>query len=390
MKTLATTFLILLFVVMIQPATGLTTCYDCHEEKTFQGPHIHQPVADGQCDKCHAPHAAKYPALLRQPVNKLCSTCHLIFFKQIGSRRQLHDPVARGKCGTCHDPHASAYRKLLINTPGTECYQCHTNETSGYQYQHQPFSRRQCYTCHDPHAADHNHLLKNADPGICFTCHQSNQALSKSHQGRDMSTISCLGCHQPHGSDNSNLLRQVRHRPFNDGHCNECHGRAVGVDRCLACHQKVLASFLHPHTHLRGDGTGNLCLNCHNPHAADHDHLLISDTGETCRKCHAVKFERRQQAIHKHPGKHVCSECHKEHGADRPAMLRAEPQEVCARCHQEHKQFTHPIGDQALDPRNGKPMDCLTCHDPCNGTMYTHNLRRDGKRSLCIQCHQKY
>jgi predicted CXXCH cytochrome family protein len=35
-------------------------------------------------------------------------------------------------------------------------------------------------------------------------------------------------------------------------------------------------------------------------------------------------------------------------------------------------------------------MTCVTCHDPCTGTMFKYNLRGNAERGLCIQCHPKH
>ncbi|MBN2332185.1 MAG: hypothetical protein JXO49_00665 [Deltaproteobacteria bacterium] len=369
---------------------GAGPCYDCHPQETFQGRFQHHPVAKGECGACHQPHVAKYPGLLARPEKELCFSCHQRFQQHMERKGHQHAPVAKGECGACHAPHQADNDNLLKSKPGTECEQCHTLNQAAYEHRHQPFAAGNCYACHDPHSADHEQLLKQGEPGICLSCHQSSKKLQQQHLGRELKELKCLGCHNPHGSTNAALLRSTAHQPFAQRQCGQCHGRPAGDELCLSCHQEVLTTFLQPHTHLRGAGDHHLCLGCHNPHVADQPALLTSSTGKNCRACHEDKFIRRAAALHLHPGRHVCTNCHTLHGSSRPDMLKDEPREVCASCHQRHKQFTHPLGENALDPRNHKPMDCVTCHDPCNGTMYTFNLRRDGKRSLCIQCHQKY
>jgi predicted CXXCH cytochrome family protein len=94
--------------------------------------------------------------------------------------------------------------------------------------------------------------------------------------------------------------------------------------------------------------------------------------------------------LYHHPGKWACGDCHKVHGSDIPMMFKKGPLELCAECHKRHEQFTHPIGEKALDPRNLEAMSCITCHDPCTGTMFKFNLRGSAERGLCIQCHPKH
>jgi predicted CXXCH cytochrome family protein len=35
-------------------------------------------------------------------------------------------------------------------------------------------------------------------------------------------------------------------------------------------------------------------------------------------------------------------------------------------------------------------MTCVSCHDPCNGTLYKYNLRGTSEKGLCVQCHAGY
>ena len=39
-----------------------------------------------------------------------------------------------------------------------------------------------------------------------------------------------------------------------------------------------------------------------------------------------------------------------------------------------------------MDPRNGQPMTCLSCHNP-HGTQYVAMLVASPSRALCVQCH---
>jgi predicted CXXCH cytochrome family protein len=112
--------------------------------------------------------------------------------------------------------------------------------------------------------------------------------------------------------------------------------------------------------------------------------------GSVCRDCHADKLERRKQALYVHPQANHCSDCHAGHGSDEPYMLRGGMAGACESCHGEHSTFTHPIGDDVLDPRTGTPMDCISCHAPCTGTMFEHNLRGGRERGLCLPCHPGY
>ena len=385
----------LLCVLLILPALSVSAannCFECHERSTFKGEVVHQPVARGECASCHVPHVSRYPALLRNASVELCRDCHTTFMKALEERKFQHKPVKKGECGACHTPHVSDFPNLLKEKPGSECYQCHKKPEKAYAFTHQPFAKNQCYRCHDPHAADDSRLLRRAETELCLSCHKAGATLKKAHLGRNLKKMGCLSCHNPHGGDNRELLRPVRHEPFKKGKCKTCHEqKKTGVQMCLQCHQSVMKTFLQPHTHLRlAAGEKNFCLLCHDPHASEEAALPAVDRLATCASCHSDKFKRRQEMLYHHPGPWDCGDCHQIHGADNPAMLQGHPMDLCAKCHKRHKQFTHPIGDKALDPRNQESMSCITCHDPCTGTMFKQNLRGSAERGLCVQCHPKH
>ena len=391
--SLFTLFLVLL-LFSVTPLWGapLNDCFECHKRQAFAGRVQHQPLVNGQCESCHQVHASKYPGLLTRSGRELCAPCHKDFSDNLERRSHLHAPVAKGECGACHDPHASDFKGLLKKKPGSECYDCHTKEKEKtFKYTHKPFAKGKCYACHDPHGANNSRLLKSDAPKVCLKCHAAGVALSRAHLGRKMDKVDCLSCHHPHGGDRQELLRSQRHEPFAQGNCRKCHqGSGPAQAGCLDCHKSVLATFLKPHNHLGAFTDNQFCLNCHDPHAADYKGLPAGYPGEPCRQCHTDKFQRRQDMLYAHVDNNLCGNCHMVHGTDRPAMLKDEAAKLCSACHKRHKQFSHPLGDKALDPRNHEPMNCITCHDPCNGTMHEYNLRGDAKRGLCVQCHRTY
>jgi predicted CXXCH cytochrome family protein len=83
-----------------------------------------------------------------------------------------------------------------------------------------------------------------------------------------------------------------------------------------------------------------------------------------------------------------CFECHIPPHSNNPLYFKADSIETCARCHvQEHK-VAHPMGKDAIDPRNGQPITCITCHS-MHSSKAEFMLIYDRKRQLCIQCHKK-
>ena len=388
-------WIVLGVLLWLMPLTveAANNCFDCHERSTFQGQVRHQPVVKGECDQCHVPHVSRYPALLRKSSAALCRDCHSNFLNSVEKRKFIHEPLKKGECGACHAPHVADFDNLLKEKPGSECYQCHEKPEKAFAFTHQPFANNQCYRCHDPHSADDSRLLRRSETKLCLSCHAAGAVFRKAHLGRDPGKMDCLSCHHPHGGDNRALLRPVRHEPFAEGKCGTCHQQQKsGTKMCLQCPPAVMQTFLQPHTHLRvaGDSGANFCLLCHDPHASEKAALPSVDQLATCAACHTDKFNRRQEMLYHHPGRWNCGDCHQIHGSDNPAMLQGHPMDFCAGCHKRHKQFTHPIGDQAFDPRNQESMSCVTCHDPCTGTMFKHNLRGSAERGLCVRCHPKH
>jgi len=366
------------------------TCLNCHKASEFKGKFVHSPVKTSQCQACHNPHVSKYKGLLVKPLAPLCYGCHAQLEKKISGSPYGHDPAANGKCNSCHQPHAAEFSGLMKSQPAVVCSQCHVQEEKkSYKVLHSPYANGQCIACHEVHGGASAGLLRAPDPGMCLKCHAPGTLGTSAHRGQDPGKMQCLKCHHPHGAADRSLIRKVRHSPYADGNCRVCHDRPDDIDVCLNCHKNLADSFNFTHTHLQGNGVGNPCSKCHTPHAADNKAMLPGSAG-ACRICHADTFNRRDKALYKHGGWNNCTECHQLHGADDSGMLRDAPDKVCGRCHGRHVNFGHPSGEKSQDPRNGRPIGCVTCHDPCSGTMYKHQLRGSVEGGLCTECHLRY
>jgi len=382
-----------LFLTILLCSTSLwatTVCFDCHDSTLFDQRHIHAPVAKQDCILCHNPHLAKHEGLLHKKSSDLCIECHTDWVKKQKTVNFPHRPVEKGNCIACHDPHGSQTDALLKQSMAELCLSCHNNikQTSGTL--HQPFAQGQCTACHTPHGSDRYALLKDDATSICLSCHSDNNRLRKKHLNRKMAQMDCLECHNPHHSKVAGLIRENSHEPFTTGKCSTCHNQQKGVKLCLSCHPQVMETFNQPINHVTTDTEHSFCFNCHTPHASQQKGLILGYPGEACRKCHAGKFERRSKSLHVHPNAQRCVDCHQLHGSNKPAMLKQDSNQACVNCHEKHSNFSHPTGDEAHDPRNGQPMDCISCHDPCNGTMFKYNLRGTSDKGLCIQCHAGY
>jgi predicted CXXCH cytochrome family protein len=218
--------------------------------------------------------------------------------------------------------------------------------------------------------------------------------LTEAHYGIAVKGTGCTDCHEPHASATKGLMRGVVHAPFGDGSCELCHlldsetpqlVRATGARLCGVCHEG------YPR---EGDAVvhqpiadGN-CSACHVPHASDVRRLLPRPSGELCASCHAAVAERaaRSKSAHRvDDDKGACLACHAPHSSDEPHLLTAGEIRTCLVCHETAK-HGHPLGDDRPDPRTGKPITCVTCHDP-HGTAYPYQLRGDQSRGLCVECH---
>jgi len=383
-------FLPVVLVMTALPVSASESCYDCHDRALFEKKVTHAPVAKQRCDQCHNPHLARYPALLHRQDEKLCANCHTELVQQLEQQRFPHQPAEQGQCLLCHDPHSSQQPQLLRDKMGALCSGCHKDLQQPAAVQHRPFTQGKCSVCHAAHSSDQPMLLHKKGATLCLGCHENNNSLRLKHLNRDLERIDCLECHHPHQSDNNALLRNNQHQPFNQGECQTCHSKKITDTLCLDCHTNVMESFNQPLNHVTPSASGSFCFNCHTPHASQQAGLVRGYPGEVCRNCHAGKFERRKESLHLHPHAERCLDCHQLHGATAPAMLKGESDEACVSCHEDHNTFSHPTGDAAHDPRNGRAMTCVSCHDPCNGTLHKYNLRGTSDKGLCVKCHAGY
>ena len=377
-----------LFLISSTAVWAGNNCFQCHDKKDFGGKYVHRPVAEGACQKCHNPHVAKYKGLLGAKQTELCFECHADLKKNKVDKIIVHKPFAAADCVACHDPHSSGQKGLLMGG-GKGCFKCHKEMDGKYKNMHAPFAAGNCGACHNAHYADRFQLLIDAPDQLCVGCHRDG--LSSAHKGFPVKVkeSGCLTCHNPHGSDRPGLVRNVLHEPYQND-CSECHkeGRAVGVEKCLGCHDEMGEKLNAIHNHQTSK-SGNGCTNCHSPHASDFDNLLRNKQDQLCRKCHTDTWATYVDKPHKHPDSSICSSCHDIHGSNEVAMLKGDGNAVCNACHETQGQFTHPVGEGVIDPRNSQIMTCVSCHYP-HGTLYEYNLKLSGSMELCIQCHQEY
>lgn len=375
-------------------------CLACHDGILAEGGFAveHPPAAEGDCSSCHNPHAARDAGLLLERPAILCVRCHGEIVGEL-ARPVLHEPVAEGRCTDCHQPHGGSHAGLLT-APGADlCETCHEVITDWKQLPnlHSPFRRGRCGDCHEPHGSEHPRLATKAGGAICSKCHPVSAKFRSVHGGYPVEQADCRQCHDPHASKQDGLLQPVVHAPFEEGDCRTCHvssGEPAPFELsqtqdqlCGDCHSEAVEenrSAAFPHV----AGGGSNCSACHNAHAGQGQGLLQIETNELCLSCHdpggaASLLEGRFQT-------HAdleCVACHTPHGGDRPLLFAESPIELCSTCHSHQHAITHPLGEGVLDPRNGQPMDCLSCHG-LHESAHEKYLYRDGRRDLCVGCHK--
>lgn len=89
-----------------------------------------------------------------------CVSCH----GDMSSTPHVHGPVAAGNCLWCHVPHESQYPHLLIIDSPALCLRCHQLELDNVAVSpaHENLGRN-CLECHYAHGGDDPYFLRPAD-----------------------------------------------------------------------------------------------------------------------------------------------------------------------------------------------------------------------------------
>ena len=384
----------------VQDEASEEGCLRCHEdvkgeiERSVQ----HEPAYEEDCQLCHDPHTGRFEHLLKQRERALCFTCHRdqrVAF-QTGS---IHTPVREGRCVVCHDAHGSEHAGLLVAEGNELCFGCHEpkREETRLATVHEPFVEGECSDCHAAHNSEHADQLVGPANSLCGLCHSADDAdVIESHYEIPIAGTRCTSCHDAHASKDAGLLLPVAHEPFAEGSCEMCHAlesdtprlvRATGARLCSMCHKdypRAKDTLVHDPV-AQGD-----CSACHVPHASEAAGLLADGVEAGCLGCHADIGERLHSSKSAHPFSFEdggsCTVCHQPHSSTEEYLLRAGAIRTCLVCH-ETQRHGHPLGDDRIDPRTGKPISCVTCHDP-HGTEFSYQLRGEKTRGLCVECHK--
>ncbi|MDZ4168911.1 MAG: cytochrome c3 family protein [Coriobacteriia bacterium] len=305
-------------------------CWLCHGSMGAKlgDEYRHQPFVTGRCTNCHNPHASPYVALINQPPNRICLTCHAMGAEL--SRDQAHSPAEGGWCLDCHDPHASNFKGMIVAGQRDLCFRCHPTVAvlDSMAVQHAPFLNDDCTGCHEPHGSDYRPLLDAEQPRLCYKCHPSisDQFAQESHHPVGV-TLTCASCHDPHAAQYPGLL-SARDNDF----CDQCHSQ-ITVSYEDSLHDRVL------------------CISCHTPHGSPYAPILVEENPDVCLRCHNPEHyddDRPGIVRNNHPVRPIfydvnnrknltcTSSCHNPHGTELGAMLRYFPRGWdgnCLMCH---------------------------------------------------------
>ena len=306
-----------------------------------------------------------------------------------------------------------------------------------------------CDTCHVDHRKPRSaggqetgglaHYLNEKQPALCLPCHDASEnKIIDAHNGQPFDKSECTGCHDPHSSDSPKLVPERSHAPYAARECDSCHKppkdgcvqleAATVNELCFTCHddlKKRLDGAKSRHT-LLGMGD-NSCVECHDPHATNHDHGLKRSQRSLCGSCHA-DLTQGKKYVHE-PVQASCTYCHDAHGSNHPKNLQASTNELCLGCHgpvaikivqgpepvtlfdgrvtlppkpfEDLKYFQldgdnrkghpfpgHPVFVPAVGDKPG--INCLTCHrtHAANGSPVLLVSEDANTNAVCIPCHK--
>jgi predicted CXXCH cytochrome family protein len=380
-------------------------CYKCHtklKESLSRGD-VHFPFKDGKCMACHDAHTSDMKGLVKEDINSLCLSCHDGIKKSL-KKDFVHYALKKGLCTDCHYAHSGENKYLLVKSQKEICWSCHEplKDQLTRSNVHAPFKGGECSSCHNPHASSEENQILESPNKLCKKCNAPRCKAGGVSITFATDKMDCSTCHGGHSSSVKGLLGPYGHKSFMDEKCEQCHNPIVadrgittkitGNELCFSCHKKDPAKFKENDIH--GSEAKGGCGMCHSYHASKKKDLTVRESG-LCFKCHEITekktalMEKALKTIRCVPLKdRKCFECHIPPHSNNPLYFRSDSILTCARCHTEQHKVVHPLGKDAIDPRNGQPMTCITCHS-MHSAKAEFMLIYDRKRQLCIQCHKK-
>jgi predicted CXXCH cytochrome family protein len=205
-------------------------CVGCHDPHAstvagfFRG-QLHFPFAEGDCSDCHGAANSENPF---QVDPNLCGDCHADQVSQ--SREAVFSHVSAGGtgCTFCHNPHSGDDTALLNQPPEKLCLSCHDpgGSSSGQEGRYTTHAQGlvTCTICHAPHGSDQPLLLTSDPVTLCNGCHEHQHNASHpmgeaARDPRNGQLMSCLSCHGVHDAPYEKYMHLDGERDL----CLTCH-----------------------------------------------------------------------------------------------------------------------------------------------------------------------
>jgi hypothetical protein len=412
-----------------------TTCTSCHKRLDFTG-------VSKTCTSCHRDEH-------KGELGANCANCHTTrSFLDMTHMRERHQATsfpltgrhAAADCRSCHAPRAPG-QQAFVNLP-TTCSTCHMKEYNAARTPPHLAGGfpRDCAACHSSDSwrgapFDHNAtqfpLTGAHRAATCQGCHADNVYKGK--------PTTCASCHQqqfasttnpPHAAAGFALTCQTCHNttawsgapfdhdrtqfPLTGAHkastCADCHRDGVYRGKpttCVSCHQSAYDRTTKPAHKPAGFST--TCQTCHTTTAwlgAVFDHNatrfplagahravdcsschadgVYSGKPTTCVSCHQTAFNATKNPPHAAAAFPTsCETCHSQtawvpssfnHAATQFPLTGAHLTTTCAGCH-------------ADGVYNGKPTDCVSCHQAKYNATTNPPHAAAGFSTACQTCH---
>lgn len=209
-----------------------SSCHDPHGSNSaaILADYVHEPIKKQMCNQCHNEPNSADPFAVKKSGFELCQGCHYEMINESFSKNRLHWPlVDKTGCINCHSPHASTQAGLLREPMKKVCGSCHEDTLARQdrsQTKHQPIEDGNCTVCHSPHASNNLFLQTEATSiGSCAQCHDwqthsthpiGDEVIDPRNQNM---SLDCLSCHRTHGTE----YKQFLYYPDIQSLCVQCH-----------------------------------------------------------------------------------------------------------------------------------------------------------------------
>jgi predicted CXXCH cytochrome family protein len=193
-------------------------CQQCHDPHASSRAglfreSLHPPFESGDCRSCHRGPGAAQPFETVKAPNALCAECHADQVEKARKAPFPHVPSGGGECVSCHNPHTGEGKALLRRPVQALCTSCHDpgGAKSGGKDRHTTHGGFDCTRCHAAHGGERPLLLVEDSVVLCGSCHKHEHGVShplgeKTRDPRTGIPMTCRSCHGLHRSEGQHYL----------------------------------------------------------------------------------------------------------------------------------------------------------------------------------------